>query len=541
MNKRASPAKISRPRLFDVVPRERLFALLDENRGRPLLWIAAPPGAGKTALVASYLEARATASIWYQVDPGDADPAMLFHYLSQAAQAIREVEGPPLPRFVPEHLADLSAFARLFFRSLYDQLPPGAVLVLDNYQEAPEGAPLHEIIEQCVAETPPEHTVICISRQEAPGPFVRFAASRAMMVVDWDCLRLTLDEVKEVSAQRGVTDGRLTQALYQQSQGWAAGVTLMLERIGHLDGTSAELPSESCESVFNYFASLIFDRAPELTRHVLLSVAFLPQVTPSLAVSLSEYSEAAMILDDLYRRRLFVDRRRGVDPQYQFHALFLDFLRARARQSLASEKLDHLLWRCASALEALGDLDAAMDLWAELDSWEHAIALILRAAPDLINRGRRKTLERWLGLIGKCGNSASPWLTYWHGCAQLQTEPETGTRTLEQALQCFRQETDRRGQILCLATLLAGGYIGYSGMAAMDRWIDELLEQADTFRDALSLDDRLRVWGVLCCAVIYVRPWHPLATSAVRHVEELLPASADASLALTSAIGAISC
>ncbi len=33
-------AKISRPRLFNVVARERLFALLDSNRGRPLIWIA---------------------------------------------------------------------------------------------------------------------------------------------------------------------------------------------------------------------------------------------------------------------------------------------------------------------------------------------------------------------------------------------------------------------------------------------------------------------------------------------------------------------
>ena len=39
MSKKATLAKISRPRLFGVVPRERLFALLDDNRGRPLVWI----------------------------------------------------------------------------------------------------------------------------------------------------------------------------------------------------------------------------------------------------------------------------------------------------------------------------------------------------------------------------------------------------------------------------------------------------------------------------------------------------------------------
>src|SRR5882672_2081433 len=72
MSKKASLAKIGPPRLFGVVPRERLFALLDENCGRPLIWISGPPGAGKTALVASYLEDRGSPTIWYQVDSGDA-------------------------------------------------------------------------------------------------------------------------------------------------------------------------------------------------------------------------------------------------------------------------------------------------------------------------------------------------------------------------------------------------------------------------------------------------------------------------------------
>lgn len=41
---RASLAKITVPRLFGVVARERLFACLDANRGRPLIWVEPPPG-----------------------------------------------------------------------------------------------------------------------------------------------------------------------------------------------------------------------------------------------------------------------------------------------------------------------------------------------------------------------------------------------------------------------------------------------------------------------------------------------------------------
>ena len=69
--KRAPLAKLTRPKLVAVFPRERLFHLLDEGLAHRAVWITGPPGAGKTTLLSGYVETRRRPALWYQLDGGD--------------------------------------------------------------------------------------------------------------------------------------------------------------------------------------------------------------------------------------------------------------------------------------------------------------------------------------------------------------------------------------------------------------------------------------------------------------------------------------
>src|SRR5437016_10380110 len=173
-------AKLTRPKLYDALPRPRLFSLLDEAATRPIVWVCAPPGSGKTTLVASYLKARDLRHVWYQADIGDTDPATFVHYMRTAAMQIAGRAAAALPVYSPEPEQNLARFARSFFRDFFSVLPQPCAVVFDNFQEMhvqPEG---RIAFAQGLEEIPEGVTLIVISRTAPPPEFARPVASRRL-------------------------------------------------------------------------------------------------------------------------------------------------------------------------------------------------------------------------------------------------------------------------------------------------------------------------------------------------------------------------
>jgi ATP/maltotriose-dependent transcriptional regulator MalT len=134
-------AKTTRPSVQGIVPRSRLFRILDRGRAHPVTWVWGPPGSGKTTLVSSYLAARKLRGLWYQVDQGDADVATFFSYLKEAARRAAPRRKQPLPLLTPEYRAGLAAFSQRFFRDLFKMLTRPCAVVFDNYHDVPADSP----------------------------------------------------------------------------------------------------------------------------------------------------------------------------------------------------------------------------------------------------------------------------------------------------------------------------------------------------------------------------------------------------------------
>jgi LuxR family transcriptional regulator, maltose regulon positive regulatory protein len=541
----ATLAKLTRPRLYGTILRARLFQLLDERRSHPVLWVTGPPGAGKTSLVASYVTERRIPGIWYQVDEEDADPATFFYYLGKAVKAVAKGQ-PSMPVLAPENLPDLKGFARRFFRELFERLDEGSLVVLDNFQEAAGNSTWTQLIEIAAEELPDGLNLICLSRTDPPPALARQVSTGRLATLEWADLRLTLDETRQIAAvRRQISDATLT-SLHERCDGWAAGLTLMLERVGRTGEIPEAVDAETREAIFNYFAGTLFDRVPIEFRHVLLCTALLPRVTPSVAEKLSGNSGARKLLDDLHRRQLFTyrrhlaksvtrDRQESGEPTYEYHALFRAFLRDKAAEEYTPAALRRLSAAAAELLESSGDPEAAIGLYGEAEDWTSQAALIARQAPVLLRQGRGQTLRDWINALPLMSLAGHPWLSYWLGVSLIPIDQTKAIELLEGVYERLKQSNDSIGQAVVAARLIEAEHRAYTTLKHFDRWIEVLAALIGQQLKYPDLEIELRIYCSLLLALLIRNPRHPLLRSSVERLSQLLAQGPDPDQLLTAA------
>jgi hypothetical protein len=512
-----------------AIARHRLFRALDALRRRArAVWVSAPPGSGKTTLVATWLHARKLRATWLRVDPGDAEPATFFHYL---AAAVRVAAGRRvvLPALTPEFLPALEAFVRNYFRALGEALRPGSVIVLDDCHAVPPEGSLSTVLRAAVEELPASVTLVLVSRGEPPAALARAQAHGELALLAAPELELTSAESVALARARGSSARRArVEELRKAVGGWAAGLSLMLAR-GDGDGPAP------IARTFEYFASEVFERIEPAMRRVLLEVALLEAPTAELVSRATGDAEAPKVLAGLARRGLFTVRHDPDRPAFELHHLFREFLLQRGAQDLPPGRADEVRRAAAAALAAGGPAgaEAAIALLAEARAWPEMARLVAREAAGLLRQGRARTVARWIAALPEPVRAAEPWLLHWEGAAVLPFEPARARARLRDALERFEARGDAIGVWLSWAAIVESVLFEWKELTVLGPVLAEHRRLAERFPfPSPEVEARITVAAFIAASLHL--PEHPSYRAWATAVRGLALAAPDPVLRLTA-------
>ncbi len=521
-------AKLTRPALNAAYARTRVFEILDRHKNSPIIWLAGPPGSGKTTLAADYTQRRGLNGLWYQIDRGDSDIASSFFYLAEAARA--HGRNTPLPPFQPSYLGDVEAFARTFFRELFRTESP--YLVFDNYQEPMDESVRRNIVLAAMSEIPEGGRVFVLSRTEPSASFAGLRAQGRITVIGWNDLRLTREECRGVAKARGVAlkDSDLEQ-LHSRTGGWVAGLVLLLQ--GLRARTPAQPGSRSCVTptvIFDYLAEEIFEKFGLAVREFLLQAAYLPQVTTAMISQLGPGTEVQNSLREFSSSGFLVTQVQS-EPQLvlQFHPLLREFLLARAEQSGTSLEIEGRRRRVAQVLEDHGHPEEAAGLHIRNRDWDSLAEIIRKNADALLQHGRGQTLQVWIEALPDSYQDGDPWITYWLGAARYPFAPREARQMFAQAYRQFSgmQPIDANGAVAALSSVIETIINDPDDFKLLDPWIEAGTLWASRLSECGSAELQARITGNMFMAIALRQPQHPDIRMWRERTQELIQSTTD--------------
>jgi LuxR family maltose regulon positive regulatory protein len=379
----------------ESVRRTELLRRLDQGVERPVTVVCAPPGFGKTTLLAQWVAelGEGTPVAWVTLAEDANDPATFLAYVIESLRTVDPSVGrqarrrlgaldndPPSATILPSLLNDLAA------------VPGPVVLVLDDFHmvQEPES---RRWLRFLMANLDGPLRLVVASRTDPLLRLGRIRAQGELTELGAGDLRFSRAEAKSLLVSQGVrlADDELL-ALLDSTEGWPVGVYLAGMYLGGAPGRHASQFHGTHRHVVEFMRDEVLNQQPEMVRRFLLTTSILDRFSPTLCDAVWEGEGAGLLLADLERSNMFVV---GLDDDgawYRYHHLFRDVLRSELERT-GSEEIPGLHLRAAHWHRRHGNA---------LEAVEHALA----AGDDALTV---ELIKAYWVVLGRSGHRALVW------------------------------------------------------------------------------------------------------------------------------------
>ncbi len=384
-------APVTRP---GIVARKELVGRLVADDAPPVISVVAPPGYGKTTLLAQWAEGKGPRTAWVSVDDRDNDPAVLLTYIAVALNRIEPL-APNVFRALASPGAGIESPRRLVAAMAAMRDP--IVLVLDHVEALTNRECLDAVAAIAVGLPAGSHFAIG-SRNALALPAARLRAQGGIVEIGVDDLAMGAAEAATLLEEAGV---ELSEAhvgeLVRRTEGWPVGLYLAALAV-NAGGSHTDIGvtfTGDDRFMGDYLRSELLDRVSRAEVSFLTRTSILDRMCGPLCDAILGGKRSSEVLERLEGRNLLVvplDRRR---EWYRYHHLFRELLYSELRRR-DSGAVTELHLRAAAWCEENGLPEVAIEHAQAAGDADRVAGLVLQVAPGVWASGRSDTVMRWM-------------------------------------------------------------------------------------------------------------------------------------------------
>jgi LuxR family maltose regulon positive regulatory protein len=452
----------------------------------PVITVVAPPGYGKTTLMAQWAERVGPRVAWVSCDDGDNDPVVLLSALAVALDRIEPVD-PAIFWALASSGAGITVVPR-FVSAIASMGRP--VTVLLDHAEAVTNRQCLNTIAELVLHLPPGWRFALASRAGVPLPAARLRAQGGIEEIGAGDLAMGPLEAAHLLKGAGTDlDEASIHDLLQRTEGWPAG--LYIAALAMKSGTRQNKVGFTFtgDDIFmgDYLRSELLDRVSRAEASFLTRTSVLDRMCGPLCDAILGEKGSGRALERMESRNLLVvplDRRR---EWYRYHHLLRDLLQAEL-QRREPELVADLHFRAAAWFEANAMPEAAIEHAQAAGDYDRVARLVLELQQPVWASGRVETVLRWMEWLRDAPAAEHFGAIAAHGSLIFAllgrpSEAERWAAAVERA---------SPGGILPDGSTMEGT-LAYLRAILCRNGIDEMRRDAQTARDGLSPSSPYRV------------------------------------------------
>jgi LuxR family transcriptional regulator, maltose regulon positive regulatory protein len=382
-----------------IVGRTELVERLLAAPAGAVVCVVAPPGYGKTTLLAQWAQRKGDRVGWVTVDPHDNDPAVLLTYLAVALDRIARID-PGIFKLLASPASHVAPTVVPRLAAAMSATTEPVTLVLDHVGFLDNRQCL-DALEQLAVQLAGGSQLALASRTRPRLPYSRLRSQGRLLEVGAADLAMDLGEARALlkGAEARLTADQATQ-LHHRTEGWPVGLYLAALALQAAD-PAPNRPDAGMgfagddRFIVDYLNSELLSRLPTRQVSFLTRTAVLDRMCGPLCDAVLDRTGSAKVLESLAGSNLLLvplDRRR---EWYRYHHLFRDLLRAelvRRQPALVPE----LHRRAAAWCEANGLEETAIDHAHAAGDVGQVARLVLKVMQPAWASGRVDTVLRWM-------------------------------------------------------------------------------------------------------------------------------------------------